>query len=222
MPSARSSNAIDGRPARAVRALAIAVLVGAALFVVVASLTACSATIIEPRIVQDPVRVYIADYGKHASVVLPGPDGGSVEYAYGEWGWFALNKDQWWRAPGVVLLPTRGALGQSEWPAFASADDAHGHMLVERVLELVVERERAASLERRLRERFEDHADTAHYNPRYGLEFVHDADAYWIFNHCNTAVAAWVRELGCEVRGETLLGDFRVRRGVDRPSDRAE
>ncbi|TVQ60429.1 MAG: DUF2459 domain-containing protein [Phycisphaerales bacterium] len=211
MPSAKSSNDAPEslRRTRRRRTLLIGVLAllggASALFV------GCGAVITPPANVHDPVRVYIADYGRHSSLVLPTPEGEAVEYAYGEWNWFALNKDGWWRTPGVVLIPSRGALGRSTWPVFVDASDAQRHMRVVTVIEVSVDRERAAALERRLRERFDAHADTARNNPRYGLEFVHDDDSYWLFNHCNTAVAAWLRELGCEVRGATLLADFRLR-----------
>src|SRR5689334_13559900 len=51
----------------------------------------CGGTITPPRAVRDPVPVYVADYGRHATLLLPVEDGGLEEFAFGDWRWLAMK-----------------------------------------------------------------------------------------------------------------------------------
>lgn len=44
------------------------------------------------RAVGDLLLILPADHGRRARPVLPQADGTRVEYAFGEWHWFALNE----------------------------------------------------------------------------------------------------------------------------------
>ena len=85
---------------------------GMPLLAVLVCMTACVTSIRPPAEPKDPVSVALIDYGYHASLALPTADGGCVEYAYGEWEWFALNNDAWYRVFPALCWPTRGALGR--------------------------------------------------------------------------------------------------------------
>jgi hypothetical protein len=52
----------------------------------------CTTTIVPPRAPADPVSVYVTDYGRHSSILLPDPRGHLTEYAFGDWNWFALRQ----------------------------------------------------------------------------------------------------------------------------------
>src|SRR5262245_57988661 len=68
-----------------------------------------------PRAVSDPVTVRLFSAGRHSGLLLPVGDGRVVEYGYGDWSWYALGKDDWWRAPATVLWPCPGTLGRRYW-----------------------------------------------------------------------------------------------------------
>src|SRR5262245_8308798 len=68
-----------------------------------ASLSSCAATVEAPERVEDPASVFLFAGGRHCGLLLPCADGRIVEYGYGDWGWYALGEDDWWRAPATML-----------------------------------------------------------------------------------------------------------------------
>lgn len=182
------------------------------LLVVAAMGAGCRVTVTPPRQVADPVVVYIADQALHASLVLPREDGGElVEFAYGEWEWFALSRDEWWRAAGVALLPHQGTLGRRPWTTVGSAEELRGLMAARSVKAMTVERMKVLALIQRLDIRYDSARATEVYNPECGMWFVHDPDAYSASHHCNMVVSEWLRELGAQTAGWTWTGEFVVR-----------
>lgn len=180
------------------------------LVAVASGLVSCATTVTPPGKVSDPVTVYLADYGRHSSVLLPRPEAGFVEFEYGEWRWFALNETGFWAAWRALCWPSTGTLGRREWTV-AAAEELRVRFGEMEVYELAVERERAAALRRQLEERWARNASTAVFNPTYDLHFVRDDRAYHLGHNCNPAVAGWLRELGCGVRGPALFSNWRVR-----------
>jgi hypothetical protein len=168
-------------------------------------LAGCTALVEPPPAVHDPVPVVLLDRGRHSSLLLPGPDATAIEFAYGEWEWFALANDGWWRVPAVLFWPTRGALGRREWPSAAAAEAGTEHAYV-----LVVERAAAQSLRTRLEARFAAGSAEQVHSALYGLDFVPDEDSFWIGHTCNAAAAEWLAELGCRVSGSTLMAEYRM------------
>jgi hypothetical protein len=162
-----------------------------------AGATGCAMRIAPPANPRDPVTVYIADYGYHASLLLPDEPGVFQEWAYGWWEWFALNRNRWHDALTLLLFPGRGALGQRTLP---TADDGTPLLPpVERRLALRVEREKAAALLARLRAEYAAEVATEVYNDQLDLHLVHSRDPYWMGYNCNGAIAAWLERLGCRV-----------------------
>src|SRR5436190_12294843 len=82
------------------------------LFLILAG--GCSATIIPPASPLNPRTIYIADYGRHSSILLPKPDGKFTEYAWGDWQWFALGDTSAPSAIRAVLFSDSSTLGQRE------------------------------------------------------------------------------------------------------------
>ena len=175
------------------------------------ALSSCTTSLTPPADPVDPVAVYIVDYGRHTSLLLPREeDEGLIEYAYGEWGWFALDRSQWHDVFRTLLWPTRGALGRWEWDLPRDVESIRAAILCEDVLEIIVASERERALLRRLDARYTRHADTLHYQPLYQLDFVHDEDEYHLFHNCNHELAQWLLELDCEVHGWAMFADFIV------------
>lgn len=176
----------------------------AALIPLVVFIAGCATTVRPPADPTDPVVVVLVDYGHHSTLILPEPGGSWVEYAYGEWDYFALNKTDLCTGMITLCCPNQGALGRR---TLATSD-----VLAEERLPLKVSRDRSEALRRRLEERFQGRIDTKVYNPAHQLTFVKDDDTYICWHNCNHAVAAWLEELGCEVSGWACFSDFRVER----------
>src|SRR4051812_31909619 len=74
--------------------------------------TGCATTVIPPARPYDPVTVYLTDYGRHSSVIIPSPQGGYDEWAFGDWEFFALGHTQTWIAIRAMLHSPQATLGR--------------------------------------------------------------------------------------------------------------
>ena len=174
--------------------------------------TGCSTTVIAPMNPSHPADVFIIDYGRHVSLILPQPDDELlVEYAYGDWGWFALDKSKSFNVFPTLLWPTRGTLGRWEWDMEPNAEAMRHRIPCEGVQEVTVETSAIADLLAQLDERYQRHIDTLHYQSLYQLNFVHDDQSYWAFHNCNHVLAIWLRDLGCKTHGFAMFADFRIK-----------
>jgi hypothetical protein len=169
----------------------------------------CATTIRPPAAPKDPVVVVLVDYGKHASLVLPAP-GGSAEYAYGHWGYFALNENDLCTGMFALCCYSQGTLGRRTFDVPPGMRSLHGHIPCESLTELTVERAQAERLRTKLDARWELHAETQVANAQNGLTFVKDAEDYICWNNCNHVVLRWLEELGCETSGCGCFADFRL------------
>lgn len=178
-------------------------------------LTGCAYRVTPPLNPREPATVYIADYGYHASLLLPRGSATWVEYGFGEWGWFAEGNTAWYR--GVpILFGARGALGMR--PIDAEEDElAQQYSPSIKFQPVTVEQAAVDKLLNRLDERF-GHGGEPTFNPAASMSFVPDRQRYSLAHHCNTAVAHWLRELGCQVTGDALIADFRIMRPVRAPA----
>lgn len=166
----------------------------------------CATTIRPPADPKDPVVVVLVDYGKHSSLILPEPGGGSVEYAFGEWDYFALNEDDLCTGMAALCCYNQGTLGRRTLavpPLQASpgGEELHG---------LTVARAAADALRLKLGRRYDARPESKVFNPLNGLTFVKDDESYICWNNCNHVVLRWLEELGCKVRGWGCFADFRI------------
>jgi len=201
----------------------------------------CTNIIVPPAEVDDPQTAYVLDYGRHSSLLLPNDEETEfTEYAYGEWEWYALRRDSFFRVLPVLFLPTTGTLGRNTWLTlddFDSTqrnDDAIREIMIraindqlapEAIHPLRVEREAVARLREALNERFRKNIEAVRASsssdespedeptlwvPEYRLTFVRDGVSYTAFHNCNHEVVGWVRELDCRVRGSGMFAEFGV------------
>jgi hypothetical protein len=173
---------------------------------------ACGCTmIVRPAAeVREPATVYIADYQIHASLLLPREDGTLAEYAYGQWDWFALNREGVLDALRIAAFPSRGTLGRRTLESAEDGETLRARMGVEAVHPLTVAREQAAALLKRLDADYASKLPTEIYNPKVQMTFVHCPRLYWTGWNCNHALAAWLEELGCDVGGCRAFADFQI------------
>lgn len=187
---------------------------GGSVASVCVALGGCATVVTPPEAVRDPVSVYVLDYGYHASLAARADDGRVVEYAYGEWGWYAEGRRGWWRAPGVVLWPSQGALGRRIREGVTAP--APAEMAVwsgaETAIPVRVERASARAWLERMGAAWDagKAERSSLLNESHAMEFVRVPEEYWIFRTCNSAVARWLREMGCETSGVTVTAEFEL------------
>jgi hypothetical protein len=173
---------------------------------------ACTTVIVPPPEPNEPLPVLLLDHGHHASLAVPGPDGGVIRYAYGDWAYYARRRTNIFVGAAAVLWPTRSGLGRRLLPGPLSPLGVRPHLKVwiEHAYNLVVEAESLDRLRTRLDSIFDANLETRLYNSSYDLEFVHHQDPYWVLHNSNQVVAAWLAELGCRVRGSALFSKWEV------------
>jgi hypothetical protein len=179
----------------------------AALLTVCAA-AGCATVLTPPAIVTDPVTVYVTDYGRHSSLILP-RGGGYTEYAFGQWEWFAQGKTGLLRGPLVVMVPGQSTLGRRGLGEIANEGEASRKADGASARALVVERAKAEALVAELDARFEAEIETRIEGPD-GMEFVKDPRVYTMLHNSNGVTADWLRQLGVGVQGSALRSNFRV------------
>jgi hypothetical protein len=158
----------------------------------------CTSTVTPPPAPEDPQAVYLLQDDRHVGLLLPRAPGRVVEYGFGDWDWYAMERDAWYNVFDTVLWPTQGTLCRRELAAHGAAD-LRARLPWATVHEFAVERARAGALLLDLDAQFAAHADELHHSARYGMDFVPHDDGYWLFHNCNDVLADWLRRLGCEV-----------------------
>jgi hypothetical protein len=203
-------------------------LAAAALAPVAAGVGGCVTTSVTPPTAPpDPVVVYLADYGKHSSLLVPrdvtagaapagrdaagGGEGGRfTEFAYSSWSWSALKRDTWLHVLPTIGIPGQGTLCVKEWPGPLDEGRVRAQSDVEHLYPIRVSRSRLLRLTDRLDSILTGPGERILEAPT-GWVYVKDDNPYWVMHTCNQAVVTWLRELGCEVSGPAVYASFDVR-----------
>lgn len=170
----------------------------------------CQHTIIPPASVADPVGVFVVDYGRHASLALPKEDPGLVEWSWGDWNWYALERTGASEGLQALFASPRSTLGRRELGPARDAQELAARVGAEEVLALNVERERARALQRHLEARWQRRRGEA-VTHRSGRVFVPDDARYSLFNNSVQEIARWLEALGAEVSGSGATANFKLR-----------
>lgn len=171
----------------------------------------CTVTVHPPLAPEHPVDVFIIDYGRHSSLLLPETHGTLlIEFTYGDWNWFALERDDPLDIFPTLFLPTQGTLGRWEWNVEPRVDSLKWAIPSERIHPVTVSGEAVAALLDRLETRFRTKLQTQRESELYQLVFVHDDRPYSLLNHCIHTTRQWLEELGCQTSGMALVADFRI------------
>lgn len=172
----------------------------------------CAQTIHPPRNPVDPVRVYVADYGYHSSLLLPcDTEGEYVEYAFGDWSYMALGRNGVCDVLSAVFVSPQAALGRRTLPVVEDAVAGDVPARPGRITRFYAERAATWRLSRKLDVRFRRGIDRAVYTED-GTAYVKDLDHYWLGHNCNHVTRRWLKALGCDVRGWIVTSRFRVAR----------
>ena len=184
---------------------AIGALAAAALF-----FAGCANTIHPPANPGETRSLYLLDLGRHTRLAFGLPDGGFVEYGYGEWRWYAKLEDQWWRAPAVLFWPTQGTLGRRHWRGTQAEARLLGEYAGLNVLELPAAKDKVDALVASLDREFERHSAQLRHNAVYGLDFVPTEESYSLCNNSNHAVKEWLQQAGYSVSGTGTFANWEV------------
>lgn len=171
-------------------------------------LIASPATIIPPCDPVDPVTVYVVDLGLHSRLVLPDCDQGLIQYAYGDWRYFALNQQGLGSGVRALLIPTQGSLGRRRYANFSGLQQSVSSDTT--ILSFAVARDKVTALNQFLDQRFEDNIHTAIFNPQNHMIFVQDDLDYTLCHNSNHELVVWLKKLNCRVEGFVLLADFQL------------
>ena len=170
----------------------------------------CQHVIATPTRVSDPVRVFVVDYGRHASLALPKEDSGLVEWSWGDWNWYALGRTGAAEGLQALFASPRSTLGRRELAPASDANELAARVGAEKALALNVERERARALNRRLEARWlrRRHLAVTH---RSGHVFVPDDARYSLSNNSVHELTRWLEALGVKVSGSGVTANFKLR-----------
>ena len=173
----------------------------------------CQAVIVPPRVTpgEPKLPVFVADYGYHSSVIFPRAEGLMVEYAYGDWNFFAKNQkslgttfDALFSSEQATLA--RRVLLRSPWQD--GLQEAVGAISVVR---FDAPRDKVIALDLELSRRFSKDLDSIIYTPAHDSYFVKDAERYSLGNNCNHLTARWLERLGCKVEGVVFGSHFKLK-----------
>lgn len=178
----------------------------------------CQHVVDPPKAVSDPVSVFVVDYGRHASLALPGEDSGLVEWSWGDWNWFALDRTGALDGLQAVFASPRSTLSRRDLAPARDAQELATRLGATEALSLEVERERARALLEQLERRWLLRHDEA-VTQTSGRVFVPDDARYSLFNNSVHEVARWLEALDAEVSGMGVTANFKLRE--PRPAPRA-
>ena len=174
------------------------------------AMSGCSATVYQPRLQSDSVPVYIADYGRHSSLVLPVQTGGYVEWAFSDWNWHALGNTTSNSALFSLIGSPQSTLGRRVIPPQPDPRHLEIELHCKRLLSVYVPEARVNALMDELDRRYLIHGATQIYSSYSNLDHVKDDEHYWLLNNCNHLTVRWLKQLGCRVDGMGIQSGFKV------------
>jgi hypothetical protein len=171
----------------------------------------CATTVIPPKNPADPVPVYLTDYGRHSSVLLPVAGGGFDEYAFGDWDFFALGHTKWWIAIRALIHSPQATLARRHIEP--GSDEAIQKQLgdCKRLMRFDAAKMNVKNLAADLDERFNEESP-AIFSDYCKMYCVRDDECYWIFHNCNNVTAGWLKSLDCKIRGSAIYSNFHFKK----------
>ena len=186
-------------------------------FVLIAMLAWCccaggcvTTTIVPPPPSGDDVSVFVTDYSRHSSIILPAPQGHYVEYAFGDFDWFALSHTSGSDAARALLWSAGSTLGRRQLELTDDPSAVASDTWAQSVIRLRAPRAKVYALIEQLDAEYFARHDTVTFNPASSMWFVRSREPYHAFHNCNHLTARWLSALGCEIRGPAMFSKFRI------------
>ena len=182
------------------------------------SAVSCTAVVTPPPAPRQPTTAFVLREALHVGIVLPTgappPEPGFVEFGFGEWSWYALGEDAWYRVFPVVLWPTPGTLCRRK---FAARDEvalrSYCASTGRELDPMVVDCDAVANLREQLNAQFESASQDRALvqRPELEMQFVPTDASYWFAHTCADVAAGWCEALGCSVGWLPIRGSLAVR-----------
>lgn len=173
--------------------------------------------IVSPTIIQtpadpsSPITVYVADYGFHSRLLLPNEDGKIVQYAYGDWQYFALKQQTPTTAFRALFVATPATLRKRVFENRMVMEASLQDRPKIKLLKLEVATDKVVALRSQLEYRFQQQLETHIEDKTYQIKFVREDRDYTVFHNSNHELVAWLQELDCQVEGFITWPNFQVR-----------
>ena len=181
-----------------------------AVVISAASAGCITTTVIPPAPSGDDVPVFVTDYSRHSSILLPAPEGHYNEYAFGDFNWFALSKTHASDGARALFWSAGSTLGRRQLKLADNIDAVVHDTDAETVIRFKASRVRVNALIAQLDAAYYARHDTVTYNPDSSMWFVRSRERYNALHNCNHLTARWLRQLGCNVRGAAIFSKFRI------------
>lgn len=183
------------------------------LLLLVPVLTACATRVTAPDLVTEPRTVAVLEHGWHTSLMLTKVDHTRVRYAFGDWRWYAEEKEGFWSGVRALALPSRSAFGRQALPP-EQPGERLDHVIgtgIAKMHVFAVEAGQVDALVNRLEGLHRSGQASAFDNRTYNLVFVPHPQSYHFFVNSNHMVAQWLRDLGVDVRYTSAIGGWRLK-----------
>jgi hypothetical protein len=177
---------------------------------VLLGLAGCAWRVVPPAKVTEPVPVFITEYGRHTRLALPNDSTAFVEYGFGEWNFYGLERQGWLSALRAISGLGEGALSRRELAFTRNQVDFLQAAGGARSARLWVERSLADHLRQELEARWRANSATVVIRQEDLIPVSRDPAPYHLLGNSNHEVANWLARLGCRVHGQPITSNFEI------------
>lgn len=149
--------------------------------------------------------VYLLQYstwGHHSLAFYR--DGHLIEFTYGDWALFALDKRDWFTAISHMLLPTMGTLGRKAVPWTPGQSIPPLFVDCIKAVPFDADQSQVQFLFDELSQAFNNQSDKKVFHKVDAVWFVPYPVYYGLWNNCNHQLAKWLVQLGGRVSGRVF------------------
>src|SRR4051812_8677463 len=151
------------------------------ILLLLVALSGCATRVVPPAVYRDATTVYLSDYGRHSSLLLP-VRGGFNEYAFGDWEFFAKGHTNWWIGVLAIIHSPQSTLGRRFVPAPEGSLTA-ADLRAQRVMKFTASAPRVEALEMTLDSEFVRSPDPPIFSNYSRLYHVRDPGSYALLHN---------------------------------------
>ncbi len=171
----------------------------------------CATTLKLPTKTENAEKVYLLKYSTwgHHSLAFH-KAGKLIEYTYGDWEVFALDKRDAWTAWKNITFHTQGALGRKIVTINRGDWICNKFIGCEDVVPFYAPENKVNTLFADLQDQYSNRLETEVFNSAAEIFFVKDERPYWAFHNCNHQLVEWLEFLGGEISGRIFYNPLLI------------